>query len=408
MPVMVVGLNHRTAPIAVLEHVLEAVVLSTCNRMEVAASVTKFHGGAQDLRNFISEFCHVAPEEFSDLLYTYHEESAVRHLFRVASGIDSLVVGESEILGQMKRAFAVASEERVAGRLLGQAFRQGLRVGKRARSETDVGRNPVSVSSAAVELARRAFPSRSLAGKRVLVVGAGKMGHLAVQSLSRAGARDVVVMSRTEDRAREVAADAGIHSRALGDLAPAVAQSDIVICSTTSTATILDKPVVAAAAARRPASDPLLIVDIAVPRDVDPACAEVPGVVVRDIYDLRGVVEANVGVRIAEVSKVEQIIAEEVKRFVAWERATEIAPAIAQLLERADDVRRAELSRVQAQLAELSPAQKEAVERVTKRIVRKLLHRPLDVARELAGSKQGHVYLQALRELFELEDEPGP
>ncbi|MDQ3646749.1 MAG: glutamyl-tRNA reductase, partial [Actinomycetota bacterium] len=202
MSIVVVGVNHRTSPIDLLErlaiprdslvkalhqlgtydHVLEGVVLSTCNRVEVYANVTKFHGGTQDLRNFLSEVAHVAPEDFSDNIYTYHDEAAVRHLFKVAAGIDSMVVGETEILGQVRSAFQVASDEGQVQRTLRRAFSQALRVGKRARTETAIGRNRVSVSSAAVELARRARSSRSLAGRRVLIVGAGKMGGLAAQA----------------------------------------------------------------------------------------------------------------------------------------------------------------------------------------------------------------------------------
>jgi glutamyl-tRNA reductase len=439
MSIVVVGFNHRTTPISLLErlaipedriskalhhlqtfeHVLEGVVLSTCNRIEVYAVVSRFHGGAQDLRNFVAEFCHVAPEQFTDLLYTYHDDAAVRHLFRVAAGVDSMIVGESEILGQTKRAFQKASEEGAAGRLLGHVFRQALAVGKKARSETGIGRHPVSVSSAAVELARRAFSSGSLVGKRVLVVGAGKMGALAVRSLARAGATDVTVVSRTEERARDLAAASGIGSRDLRELEDAVTGADIVICSTASAGTVLDRGTVARAVARRKESavarrkegaarggegEPLLIVDIAVPRDVDPSCADVDGVVLRDIYDLRGVAETSVGSRVAEVSKVEEIVAAEVARFVAWERAGEIAPEIAAVVARAEQMRRSEVARIAPRLQELSPSQREAVDQLTKRIVSKLLHRPLDAAKELAGSKQGYLHLQVLRELFELHD----
>jgi glutamyl-tRNA reductase len=441
MPIIVVGLNHRTAPISLLErlalpeermakalhhlltfdHVLEGVILSTCNRIEVYAVVSRFHGGAQDLRNFLAEFCHVAPEEFTDYLYTYHDDAAVRHLFRVAAGVDSMVVGESEILGQTRRAFQRSSDEGVVGRLLGHVFRQALAVGKRARRDTGIGRHPVSVSSAAVELARRAFPSGSLEGKRVLVVGAGKMGALAVQSLRRAGATAVTVVSRTQERARDLAEASGVGARGLDDLEDAAAAADIVICSTTSAGMVLDRGTVARAAERRvkgaaarrregtaasrTGGEPLLIIDIAVPRDVDPSCADVADVILRDIYDLRGVVQTSVGSRVAEVSKVEEIVAAEVGRFVQWERAGEIAPAISALVARAEEVRRSEIARVGGRLRDLSPSQQEAVEQLTKRIVRKLLHRPLDVAKELAGSKQGYLHLQVLRELFELEDE---
>jgi glutamyl-tRNA reductase len=426
--VVVVGLNHRSAPIALLErlaipeerlgkalhqllnyeHVLEGVILSTCNRLEIVAVVSRYHGGAQDLRNLMAEFCHVAPEELTDHLYTYHDDGAVRHLFRVATGIDSMVVGESEILGQVRRAYTVAHEEGAAGRVLGHAFRQALHVGKRARTETEIGRNPVSVSSAAVELARRALVSRSLAGARVLVVGAGEMGRLAVRALTQAGVSEVVVMSRTHSKARAVADATGAEARALEQLEDAVCGADIVISSTTSSAMILGRELVERAAARRADGDPLLIVDIAVPRDVDPECAGLRGVVLRDLYDLRGVVEASMGGRIGEISKVEEIVAAEVARFVQWERAGEIAPAISSLVARAEAMRRAELARMSARLEDLSALERQAVDQLTKRIVAKLLHRPLDVAKELASSKQGYLALQALRDLFELEDEPGP
>jgi glutamyl-tRNA reductase len=427
VPVVLVGLNHKTSPIELLErlaipeerlakalhqllgyeHVLEGVILSTCNRIELCAVVSRFHGGAQDLRNFIAEFCHVAPEDFSDHLYTYHDDGAVRHLFRVAAGIDSMVVGESEILGQVRRAYQIALAEGAVQRTLSHTLRQALSVGKSARSSTEIARNPVSISSAAVELARRAL-SGSLAGKRILVVGAGKMGGLAVRALTGAGAEEVKVLSRTRARARALADSSGADSGALDDLAAALEESDIVICSTTSTATVLDRATVERAAGRRTDASPLFIVDIAVPRDVDPSCADVPGVVLRDIDDLRGVVESGLGSRIAEVSKVESIVSKEVARWLEWEHAVEIAPAISTLVARAEQMRRIELARASGRLAELTPEQREAVDQMSRRIVAKLLHRPLDNAKELAGSKQGHLYLQALRALFELEDDGSP
>jgi glutamyl-tRNA reductase len=423
--VVVVGLNHKTAPVgllerltisderlpkalhhlATLEHVLEGVVLSTCNRVEVYAAVSKFHGGAQDMRNFLSEFCHVAPEDFTDHLYSYHDEAALRHLFRVASGIDSMIVGESEILGQVRRAFQAASDEATVQRVLGAAFRKALRVGKRVRTETYIGRNPVSISSAAVELARRAFAGETLAGKHVAIVGAGKMGRLAAQALAHAGASDVAVVNRSEERAHEVAETFSAVAHSWEQLADVVAASDILICSTTAPAPVLDRSALADAMATRP-DRPLFIVDIAVPRDVDPAAQDVPGVVLRDIDDLRGVVETNMGGRIQEVARVEEIIAGELQALMDWERASEIAPTVAALIARADRIRASETDRVRAQLSTLSDEQRVAVEQLTRRIVAKLLHPPLEKARDLASSKQGHLYLTALRELFELGDEP--
>ncbi|HEV2754239.1 MAG TPA: glutamyl-tRNA reductase [Actinomycetota bacterium] len=425
MSIVVVGLNHKTAPVDVLErlsipderlpkalhqlstyeHVLEGAILSTCNRIEAYAVVSKFHGGAQDLRNFFAEFCHLAPEDFTDHLYTYHDEGALRHLFRVAAGIDSMVVGESEILGQVRRAYQRAADEGMIHRVLGAAFRQTLRVGKRARTETSIGHNPVSVSSAAVELARRAWPGASLDGKKVAIVGAGKMGRLAAQALRASGAGDVTVVNRSEERGRDVAETFGATSRPFDDLAEVLASSDIVICSTTSPQTVIDKRLLESA--RRDAGDrPLFVVDIAVPRDVDPAVAELPGVVLRDIDDLRSVVEGNLGARMGEVGRVEELIAEELDRFSQWQRSTEIAPTAAALVEKADAIRATELERIAAHLAAMTPEQREAVDHLSRRMVAKLLHAPLKSARDMAGSKQGQLYLTALQELFGLSDEP--
>jgi glutamyl-tRNA reductase len=424
MAVVVVGPNHRTAPVGILErlsisdealpkalhqlatyeHVLEGVILSTCNRTEVYAAVTRFHGGAQDLRNFLAEFCHLAPEEFNDHLYTYYEEGAVRHLFRVAAGMDSMVVGESEILGQVRRAFQIATAEHSVHRALGHAFRRALRVGKRARTETSISRNPASVSSAAVELARRAFPDRSLAGKRVVVVGAGKMGRLAMRALARAGATDVTLVNRSLQRAHEAGAAFGAATRPLDELGAALADADIVLSSTTAPGIVIDRATVDRAVAGRRAGAPLLLVDVAVPRDVDRGVARIPGVVVRDIDDLRGVVETTLGSRLSETTRVEAIVAEELARFLEWMHAAEIGPTVAALVERAEGIRTAEMQRVRARLEGLTGEQRAAIDGMTKRMIAKLLHSPIEKAKQLTG-KQGHVYLGALRELVDLDEE---
>ena len=424
MSLVVVGLNHKTAPVDLLErlaiseemlpkalhqlstyeHVLEGTVLSTCNRIEVYAVVSKFHGGALDVRNFLAEFCHIAPEEFVDSLYTYHDEGAVRHLFRVAAGIDSMVIGESEILGQVRRAFQFASTEGMVQRKLNYALRQGLRVGKRARSETSIGRNPVSISSAAVELAKQAFPNQTLEGKRVVVVGAGKMGRLAMQALRQAGASDVTVVNRSEERAREAEASFDVQIRPFEELTETVGEADIVISSTTTAEPVIDESLVRTATGERD-DKPLLFVDIAVPRDVEPDVGNLPGVVVKDIDDLRGVVEAGVGSRLTEVPKVDTIIDQELERFLEWEKASEIGPTVATLVQRADEVRAAEVEHMQGRLGQLTSEQEQALDQLTRKIVAKLLHPPLNKAKELSSSKQGHTYLAALRELFELDDD---
>jgi glutamyl-tRNA reductase len=427
MPIVVVGLNHRTAPISLLErlavgeedlpkalhqlstfeHVLEGAILSTCNRVEVYALVSKFHGGAQDLRNFMSEFRHVAPEDFADHLYTYHDEAVVRHLFRVSCGIDSMVVGETEILGQVRRAYQVAQEEGTVQRVLGGAFRQALSAGKRARTETEIARNPVSISSAAVELAKRAFAGQTLEGMRVVIVGAGKMGRLAAQALAQWGATDVTVVNRSPTKAQALAASFNAVPRPFDDLEEAIAGADIVLCSTTAPGTVMDRAMVERALGSR-MGRPLFIVDIAVPRDVEPSVGDLEDVILRDIDDLKGVVESNRESRLGEVSKVEEIISGELERFDAWQHSTEIAPTIGALVERADVLRREEIKKLQRHLATMTPEQRDAVDHLTRRLVAKLLHDPITKARELSTSAEGHTYLNALRELLELDDEPDP
>jgi glutamyl-tRNA reductase len=425
MTSIVVGLNHRTSAVSLLErlsisfedlpkalhhlltyeHVIEGAIVSTCNRVEVAAVVSRFHGGAQDLRNFLAEFCHTPPEDFSDRLYTYHDEGAIRHLFRVAAGLDSMVVGESEVLGQVRRAFQAAEEQGATGRVLGHAFRRALSVGKRARSQTAIGRNPVSFSSAAVKLARRALPAHVLGSERVLVVGAGKMGRLTLRSLVEAGVGDVTVVSRTSSAARRAAELGGARWRPLRELGDALAEADIVVSSTTSPEALVDARLVEAALRRRGGSVPLFVIDIAVPRDVDPAVAALPGVILRDIDDLRAVVEAGVGSRVEEISKVEEIIARETERFLEWQRADELSPTIAAFVAHADAVRARELERARHELQGLSESERDAVDQLTRRIVAKLLHTPIKNARRLSASKQGYLDLATVRELLELDDD---
>jgi glutamyl-tRNA reductase len=421
MAVVVVGINHRTAPIELLErlsiseeelpkalhqlgtyeHILEGAVLSTCNRVEVYASVSKFHGGAQDLKNFLAEFCHVAPEDFVDHVYTYHDEAAVRQLFRVASGVDSMVLGESEVLGQVKRAFRTATDEGIVHRVLGTASRSAVRVGKRARTETAIGRNPVSVSSAAVELARRALGD-SLEGTCVAVVGAGDMGRLAARALRAAGAGEVTVVNRSPERAVEVAAAFGTEGRPLEDLEDVLVSADVAIFSTTSPQVLADISLMRRVMERR-SGRTLFVVDIAVPRDVEPEVVHLDGVVLRDIDDLKEVVASSIGSRLGEVADVDSIIEEELEHFIAWERAADVDPTIAALVGHAEEIRVTEVERM---LGTTSGDDRRRAERVTSAIVGKLLHGPIERMKQMSSSKQGHIYIAALRELFGLDDEP--
>jgi len=417
--VVVIGLNHRSVPLDLLErmtiddsrlpkalhdvaareHVSEAVVLSTCNRTEIYVVAEKFHGAYADLRNFLSEMAYLAPEDFSDHLYVQYDDDAVAHLFAVTSGLDSAVVGEAEILGQVRRAWERAQEEGTTGSSLNLLFRHALEVGKRARTETGISRNIASVSTAAVAMAGQRLGS--LVGKRILVLGAGEMGEGMVRALASAGVDDVRIANRTWDRAVELAEHLGGRAVRLADLNDSLAEVDLLLTSTGASSMMLEHGDLARVMEAR-AGKPVLIVDVAVPRDVDPQAANLAGVTLLDMDDLRAFAEAGVNERRREVVAVEAMIAEELERFVAVSSAREVAPLVADLHERGESVRTAELDRFRARLGELDNRQIEAIEALTKGIVAKLLHDPTVGLKDAAGSPRGERLAEALRDLFDL------
>ena len=419
MSVVVIGLNHRSVPLDLLErmtiddsrlpkalhdvaareHVSEAVVLSTCNRTEIYVVAEKFHGAYADLRNFLSEMAYLAPEDFSDHLYVQYDDDAVAHLFAVTSGLDSAVVGEAEILGQVRRAWERAQEEGTTGSSLNLLFRHALEVGKRARTETGISRNIASVSTAAVAMAGQRLGS--LVGKRILVLGAGEMGEGMVRALASAGVDDVRIANRTWDRAVELAEHLGGRAVRLADLNDSLAEVDLLLTSTGASSMMLEHGDLARVMEAR-AGKPVLIVDVAVPRDVDPQAANLAGVTLLDMDDLRAFAEAGVNERRREVVAVEAMIAEELERFVAVSSAREVAPLVADLHERGESVRTAELDRFRARLGELDNRQIEAIEALTKGIVAKLLHDPTVGLKDAAGSPRGERLAEALRDLFDL------
>ena len=419
MSVVVIGLNHKTVPLDLLErmtvddatlpkaladllgrdHVSEAVVLSTCNRTEVYASVERFHGAYADIREFLSGLAFLPPEAFGDHLYAHYDEAAAQHLFAVAAGLDSAVLGESEILGQVRTAWERARDEKATGPTLNMLFRSALEAGKRARTETAIGEKVTSVSQAAVAMAAERLGG--LAGRSVLVVGAGEMGEGLVRSLMAAGASPVRVANRTWSRASELAEAVGATAIHLDELPQALTEVDLLLTSTGATSIIVEhadiEPVVEARAAH-----PLLIVDIAVPRDVDAAAGTLPGVTLLDMDDLRAHAEVGLAERRREVAAVRAIIDDEVRRFQEQTTAREVAPLAAALRQKADEVAAAELTRQQARLADLSPAQREAVEAATRAALAKVLHAPTVALKAAAGTPKGDRLAEALRELHDL------
>jgi glutamyl-tRNA reductase len=417
--VVAVGLNHRTVPLELLErmnvsparlpkvlgdlagreHISEVVVLSTCHRTEVYAVAERYHGAVQDIRNAFSELAFLPPEDFSDHLYTYFDEGAVNHLFSVAAGLDSVVLGESEILGQIRQAWQAAHDEGVAGPRLSALFRHAVVAGKRARTETAIARGTTSLSHAAVDMAARRVGS--LEGKRILLVGAGDVGEsMAVAVAGIAGAQ-IFVANRTWDRAVALASRVGGRAVQLDGLGAALTEADVLMTSTGAPSAIVDHtdlaPVVEARRGR-----PLLIVDVAMPRDIDPAVAELPGVELLDLDDVRAFVEAGLAERRREVSKVRAIIDEERERFIDSTTAREVAPTIGALRARVESLRVSELERQRGRLAGLDPKQREAVEAVTRSVLAKLLHDPTVRLKDAAGTPKGERLSDALRDLFDL------
>ena len=422
MSVVVIGLNHRTVPLDVLEHLTvpderlpkvltdlrsrayvgEAVVLSTCNRTEVYATVEKFHGAYHEIRDVLSALSHLPHETFGDHLYAYYDHEAVEHLFRVSSGLDSAVLGEVEILGQVRTAWERAQSEGATGSSLNLLFRHAIEAGKRARTETSISRHTTSLSQAAVGLAaERLGNGGSLAGASVAVLGAGDMGEGLIRSLAAAGATDVVVANRTHERAVELARSVDGRAARLSELATLLGEVDVLLTSTGSPALLLDATDVEAAMEVR-GHRPLLLVDLAVPRDIDPAAGTVDGVTLLDMDDLRAFAEVGLAGRRREVTAVEELIAEELDRFTAVVSAREVAPLVAALHARADDIRRAELDRFRSRLSTLDDDQREAVDALTRAMLAKVLHDPTVGLKGAAGSPRGERLADAVRDLFGL------
>ena len=421
MSVVVVGLSHRTAPLDLLERmavppdrlpkalgdlvardfVSEAVVLSTCHRVEVYAVAERFHGAMADVRHFLSELSFVPPEEFSDHLYVHYDDAAAAHLFSVAAGLDSVVLGESQVLGQVRDAWERAREEEAAGSRLSLLFRQALEVGKRARSETAIARGITSLSQAAVAMASERLPD--LAGRKVVVLGAGEMGAGLVDEVAEADVpgSQVTVANRTWARAEQLAERAGGRAVTLDRLPAALTDADLLLTSTGATHVVLSAADLSRALAPR-RDRPLLIVDLGMPRDVEPAVAGLPGVSLLGLAEVEAFVAARLDERRQEVGPVRAIVAEEVDRWVEATTARRATPTVSALHQRAEEIRLAELARYRSRLASLEPREREAVEALTRSLLGKLLHDPTVRLKDAAGSAKGERLAGALTDLFDL------
>ena len=396
MTFSLVGLSHHVAPVELRERVTldlaasgelarelgDAVCLSTCNRTELYLS-------GVDEREAVAALEQLAGEPLDGVLYRLHEDAAAVHLFRVAAGLDSLVPGEGEILGQVRDAY----ESVTPGPVLDRVFRQALAVGKRVRTETAIGESPASVSSAAAALAAQVFGE--LRGRRVLLIGAGRIGELAASNLSSRGAEIAFVANRTPESARELAHRFGAAPIPLDELSSVLGDVDVVVSSTAAPEAVLQAHDVPA---RRRA--PLFFIDIAVPRDLDPAIAQLGGCFLYDIDDLEAVVAETLDGRRAEAERAQQLVAEEAERFRAWHASLDVVPAIASLRARAEEIRNAELAKVR-----VSDDERRTLESVTAQILNKLLHLPTVRMKEAAITSDGALYADAVKHLFGLEEE---
>jgi glutamyl-tRNA reductase len=423
MPLVCLGLSHQTAPVDVRERhvfpasrmaetlvalrdyemVREAAMLATCGRIEIYAEVEEYESGVEQLKAFLKNFRHGdVQHDMSSYMYTLLGTQATDHLFRVATGLDSMLIGEAEILGQVKDAYIQAQKARSLGKTLHALFREALVAGKEARTRTHIGRNSVSVATAAVELAKQRFGS--LAGKTVLVIGAGKMGTLAAKRLRGEGCAELLIANRSHANARSVVEAIGAGTAVeMPGLVAALAQSDIVVTSTGASHFVLGPGNVAEAMLARP-NRPLFIIDIAVPRDADPEVARIPGVCVADIDRLKDLVDLTLEGRRAEVPLVEEIVAEHTERFKRWYRSRAAVPVVSSLVQKAEAIRDAEIERLFARCPELSERERMLITGASLTIVSKMLHGIVTKLRNSAGSDREEAMSLAtlLDELFDL------
>jgi glutamyl-tRNA reductase len=425
MHLFLLGVSHRTAPVDLRERLdfssrdvgaavealatrpsaAETVVLSTCNRSEIYLASSDPDRARQDVVGFLAEYHNVPGEVFVPHLFTSRDQDAVRHLFRVAAGLDSIVVGEPQILGQVKDAFQAAAERHCAGPLLTKAFQWAFNVGKRVRSETALGRGAVSLAYAAVSPARKIFGK--LHGRKVLIIGAGEISTLVAQHLRGEGVAEVVITSRTAAHADALAQTVSGRSIPWREMPHALGRADIIITATGAQRPIITRAQVEAVTGRK-RSGPLFIVDLAVPRDVEASVGDIEQVFLYNVDDLQSIVQENLSRRVAEIEHAERIVEEEVAHFTAWQRSRAAVPTIRALRDRFEATRRSELHRLKGKLSGLPPEAFDKVDEITRLLVEKLLLGPTEQLKALPDEETQAAYTEAINRLFRLIEEPEP
>ncbi|UZJ80395.1 glutamyl-tRNA reductase [Fictibacillus sp. KU28468] len=422
MHILVAGLNYKTAPVEIREKVafnpnemdqalkalrerksiLECTIVSTCNRTEVYAVVDQIHTGRYYMKSFLAEWFSIDTNELNPFLFIREEEIAVEHLFRVAAGLDSMVLGETQILGQVRDSFLLAQQEGTTGTIFNHLFKQAITLAKRSHSETEIGENAVSVSYAAVELAKKIFGG--LEKKDILIVGAGKMGELTAKHLHSNGVASVHVVNRTFEKASELAGRFEGTAHPVEHLTSVLAHADIVITSTGSDSYVITKEMVQSVLKQRKGR-PLFMVDIAVPRDLDPSLDELESVFLYDIDDLEGIVEANLAERKKEAEKIEIMIEEEIIGFHSWVNMLGVVPVITALREKALAVQAETMQSIERKMPQLTDREKKVLSKHTKSIVNQLLRDPIVRIKEQAGEPGADQALEFFTKIFALEEE---
>ncbi len=422
MSLIVVGLNHRTVPVDLLErmavpetalakalhdlesreHLLEVAILSTCNRTEIYAYCSRFHAAVGDVSQFLADYSGASTEELAAHLYTYYDDAAVNHLFTVAAGLDSMIVGENEILGQVRDAWTRANDAGTSATLLGITFRHAIEAGKRVRTETELNRHPVSVASAAVAVAGERMGG--FEGARVLVIGAGEMGEGMAMAVALRDIDQLTVANRSADRAESLAGKVRGRVVELDALPIELADADLVFASTGSSEVLIERATVEVAMRNRHIR-PLYIVDVALPRDFDPGVGQIPGVTLLDLDDLKDYAQRSSVRRREEIGRARTIVAHEVERYLDERRQRIVAPVVGALHRHGRSVRDGELERFAAKLVGLDPEARAAVEALVDGIVNKLLHEPTVRLKDAAGTDRGDLFVDSVRALFALDDD---
>ena len=422
MHTLVVGVNFRSAPLEIREKlsfienelpqamqalkeqksILENVIVSTCNRTEIYAVVDQLHTGRYYVKQFLAEYFGIPQEAFSQYLFVHEKDEAVEHLFRVTAGIDSMVLGETQILGQVRNSFLAGQEYGTTGTVFNQLFKQAVTLAKRAHSETAIGENAVSVSYAAVELGKKIFGT--LKNKHVVILGAGKMGELAIKNLQGSGADRVTVINRTFEKAEVLAEKFGGSAKPMSQLQCALLEADILISSTGATDFVIDLELMQYVEKLRKGK-PLFLVDIAVPRDMDPRIGDLPNVFLYDIDDMQGIVEANLAERERAAEQIVTMIGHESHQFNDWLTTLGVVPVISALREKALGIQAETMASIENKMPDLTDREKKILNKHTKSIINQLLKEPILQAKEMAGAPKSREQLELFQQIFGIEDE---